>query len=628
MSTIIFPSAPFNGQVYPEQPVPGISQYRYNSQSNTWELAPSSSSSCCTTVSTFDTTLVNTVTPVDNLVEVDPVPVIYDGSGDQDERIITVPIGFDVQILGETYDTMLICSNGYLTFGGSGLAFEESSYNAWIELAPFPGIFVGAYNYSMQKITKSDPTGDPGQQVTTVRYQGSADYNNTDPELSDIFWEVTFHEDEPSKLFLNIIEFNTDGREEGVTIFTFSSTGVVDDYVTFDVTAGNQYEIELGSQIAGTDYTGSKITFTDPGVLISKNEPLDTVEINTEVYVKSDITQVENSGKIINMVAITQADYENIASPRFDTLYIILDNLPALCGPYNCETNVDPTGCQDLTDAWAGCDSLFDFPQLNVSSCVNFTNTWRGCYNLNSFPQLITNLGTNFSGAWYNCNSLIEFPLLDTGSGIDFSYTWSDCYNLADFPQIDTSSGENFTYAWDNCSSLTDFPLLDTSSGENFSYTWWNCSSLTSFPVVDTSSGTYFYCTWGECSSLTSFPLLDTSLGENFGYAWYYCGSLTSFPLLDTSSGTDFSFAWQGCSSLTSFPAEMFDNCPGNTFDGAWNNCALDQTSVDNILISLDTAGQNDGIVSIGGGTSSSPGVSGDSAKTSLEGKGWTVITN
>jgi hypothetical protein len=39
MSTIIFPSSPYNGQLYPEQPIPGISQYRYNSQALTWELA-------------------------------------------------------------------------------------------------------------------------------------------------------------------------------------------------------------------------------------------------------------------------------------------------------------------------------------------------------------------------------------------------------------------------------------------------------------------------------------------------------------------------------------------------------------------------------------------------------------
>lgn len=38
MSTLVFPSSPFNGQVYPEQPIPGVKQYQYNAQADTWEL--------------------------------------------------------------------------------------------------------------------------------------------------------------------------------------------------------------------------------------------------------------------------------------------------------------------------------------------------------------------------------------------------------------------------------------------------------------------------------------------------------------------------------------------------------------------------------------------------------------
>jgi hypothetical protein len=47
MSTIIFPSSPYNGQVYPEQPIPGINQYRYNAQADTWELAGPSGPCIC-----------------------------------------------------------------------------------------------------------------------------------------------------------------------------------------------------------------------------------------------------------------------------------------------------------------------------------------------------------------------------------------------------------------------------------------------------------------------------------------------------------------------------------------------------------------------------------------------------
>jgi hypothetical protein len=140
--------------------------------------------------------------------------------------------------------------------------------------------------------------------------------------------------------------------------------------------------------------------------------------------------------------------------------------------------------------------------------------------------------------------------------------------------------------------------------GEEFRFTWLGCTSLTSFSLVDVSSGTNFIQTWGNCESLTTFPPLDLS------------------------SGTNFSTAWNSCTSLTSFPAGMFDNCSATNFDDAWFNCALNQASVDNILVSLDTAGQSGGIVGIDGGTSSAPGAAGLAAKASLEAKGWTVTTN
>jgi hypothetical protein len=74
----------------------------------------------------------------------------------------------------------------------------------------------------------------------------------------------------------------------------------------------------------------------------------------------------------------------------------------------------------------------------------------------------------------------------------------------------------------------------------------------------------------------------------------------------------------------------MFDNVStsnSSAFSDSWYNCPLDQTSVDNILVSLDTSGIVNCYVYLLG-PSAAPGPSGLAAKTSLEGKGWTVLTN
>ena len=104
-----------------------------------------------------------------------------------------------------------------------------------------------------------------------------------------------------------------------------------------------------------------------------------------------------------------------------------------------------------------------------------------------------------------------------------------------------------------------------------------------------TSAVTNFKACWQNCSGLTSFPLIDTSSGTDFSLAWRDTG-LTSFPAIDLSSMTRADYAWYGCSSLADFPADMFDSTGtliSNAFDRAFRSCALNSTSIDNILVSI-----------------------------------------
>lgn len=289
---------------------------------------------------------------------------------------------------------------------------------------------------------------------------------------------------------------------------------------------------------------------------------------------------------------------------------------------------IDVSSGTSFEGTWQGCSGLTSFPLLDVSTGTFFFATWQYCSNLTSFPLLDVSSGTYFGQAWLSCHSLTSFPLLDVSLGTNFSYTWSGCDSLTSFPLLDVSSGTTFSHAWASCYSLASFPPLNTGSGTNFSNAWFACESLTSFPLLDTSSGTDFSSAWQYCEGLTSFPLLDVSLGEDFTLAWNACSGLSSFPSLNLSSGTTFSSAWNACSSLSSFPANMFDTCMATDFGSAWYNCGLNQTSVDNILVSLDTAGQLNGVVNLDGGTSSWPGAAGLAAKASLEAKGWTVYVN
>lgn len=83
--------------------------------------------------------------------------------------------------------------------------------------------------------------------------------------------------------------------------------------------------------------------------------------------------------------------------------------------------------------------------------------------------------------------------------------------------------------------------------------------------------------------------------------------------------------------SITGFPnlEEVILNNAVDAINVDIRFANLTQTTVDNILVALDTAGYSSGTVDLSGGTSAAPSVgTGQPAVTSLQGKGWTVTTN
>ena len=329
--------------------------------------------------------------------------------------------------------------------------------------------------------------------------------------------------------------------------------------------------------------------------------------------------------------------------------------------------SVDLGNTTSFFQTWYGCSSLTSFPLIDASSATSFSQAWRDCSSLTSFPLIDASSVTSFTQAWYGCSSLTSFPLIDTSSGTSFNQAWNNCSSLTSFPLIDTSSGTNFQNAWNTCSSLTSFPLLDTSNVTNLSSAWALCSSLTSFPLINTSSCTTFFRSWRKCTSLASFPAIDTSLGGDFqltweqnafstfpalnfssatsmGSTWAYCTNLTAFPALSAAqrfssamvNGSSpyggFRLTWRDCTNLTTFPPNIFDNVTNCVeFGGAFLNCALTAQSIENILVSIDTANTSNGTLSLNGGTNAGQSTWTSAATTAynnLIGRGWTISAN
>jgi len=94
---------------------------------------------------------------------------------------------------------------------------------------------------------------------------------------------------------------------------------------------------------------------------------------------------------------------------------------------------------------------------------------------------------------------------------------------------------------------------------------------------------------------------------------------------------TGFRDTWRDCTSLTDFPANRFDSTTCTRFLDAWTNCALTAQSIENILVSINTANTSNGNLGIGGGTNANTSTwttAANNAYIALIGRGWTITQN
>jgi len=149
--------------------------------------------------------------------------------------------------------------------------------------------------------------------------------------------------------------------------------------------------------------------------------------------------------------------------------------------------------------------------------------------------------------------------------------------------------------------------------------------TIDNFGIYGVGSTSQRFQFWG-CSNLVvnATDTGDFSQVTNFQRAFRSCSSITTIPSLDFSSATNFTELFYFASNLTTFPANLFDNSPATNYTNAFTNTNLTQQSIDNILVSIDTAGGTNGIFKQSGG--STPSAVGLAARDSLIAKGWEVI--
>ena len=171
-----------------------------------------------------------------------------------------------------------------------------------------------------------------------------------------------------------------------------------------------------------------------------------------------------------------------------------------------------------------------------------------------------------------------------------------------------------------NCSNLAIVTGAIPSSVTNLTNAWAN-TPLTSWTIAIPSSVTNMSSAWAN-SQLTSWTIAIPNSVTNMSASWSN-NRLTSWDVAIPSSVTNLANAWSFNTTLVNFAANIFNGCPCTNFTNAFKSTGLNQQSIDNILVSINSNNTSNGTFNQSGG--SAPSITGQSAITAMRSRGWTV---
>ena len=122
------------------------------------------------------------------------VPGALTFTGSADDGYWTVPLPFDITYLGQTYSTVYIGTNTYITFGGGSVAYAQLSPSE----PPYPKIMISAADNKAFQIYQGIEGTSPNR-TFRIRWEGHHIYN-TSSTTPTMIYEATFYEQYPARV--------------------------------------------------------------------------------------------------------------------------------------------------------------------------------------------------------------------------------------------------------------------------------------------------------------------------------------------------------------------------------------------------------------------------------------------
>ena len=121
-------------------------------------------------------------------------PGVLTFTGSADDGYWTVPLPFDITYLGQTYSTVYIGTNTYITFGGGSVAYAQLGPSE----PPYPKIMISAADNKAFQIYQGIEGTSPNR-TFRIRWEGHHIYN-TSSTTPTMIYEATFYEQYPTRV--------------------------------------------------------------------------------------------------------------------------------------------------------------------------------------------------------------------------------------------------------------------------------------------------------------------------------------------------------------------------------------------------------------------------------------------
>ena len=220
-----------------------------------------------------------------------------------------------------------------------------------------------------------------------------------------------------------------------------------------------------------------------------------------------------------------------------------------------------------------------------------------GTYTLRNAPNLIHWAAGNFNAediARIKAFAIAEGAVESWGSPTDWSNYWRNMGLTSWNTSIPNTITNLLGAFYENKLTSWNTPLPSSLVNMNFG---WMLNSITSWNVPIPASVQSVMNAWTFNPLTTWTHPMPTGL-TNASAAWSFSG-------------------------MQNFGANLFDGCSCTNFSNAFISTSLTQTSIDNILVSINSNNTSNGTFSQSGG--SAPSATGNTAIDAMRGRGWTI---